>query len=162
MADEDHDVAKLEASLRSCRLELAAVRVEQERWAEERGHLTHAAERLTALSESLDQHLRQAALGGGVRGWVKRRLLSSLPSGEELTQMTTLLGSDLFDGPWYLREYPDVARTGLSPALHYLRHGAAEGKDPGPRFSTARYLTRHPRLDPARDNPLLHHLSSGR
>ena len=162
MADEGRDVAKLEESLRSCRLELAALRAEQERWAEEHAELAHALDRLTTLSESLDRRLRESEHTAGLRGWVKRRLLPSLASADELDQVSTLLASGLFDGAWYLREYPEVAATGLSPALHYLRHGAAEGKDPGPDFSSARYLRRHPRLVPGRDNPLLHHLSTGR
>ncbi|QEE39062.1 hypothetical protein FV241_14260 [Methylobacterium sp. WL2] len=34
----------------------------------------------------------------------------------------------LFDGPWYLRNNPDVAAAGLNPLLHYLDSGSAEGR----------------------------------
>ncbi|MFI5425629.1 hypothetical protein [Aeromicrobium sp. UC242_57] len=42
--------------------------------------------------------------------------------------------------------------TGLSPALHYLRVGAADAKDPGPAFSTRKYLGPEP-WSSSRDQP---------
>lgn len=45
----------------------------------------------------------------------------------------------LFDPEWYLDAYPDVRTLGIAPATHYLRYGAALGRDPGPGFSTALY-----------------------
>lgn len=66
--------------------------------------------------------------------------------------------SPLFDAAWYLDSYPDVAATGADPALHYLTHGAAEGRDPGPLFSTSGWrLQGHS----GRGNPLLQHLRTG-
>ncbi|NYE35113.1 hypothetical protein F4692_000217 [Nocardioides cavernae] len=55
--------------------------------------------------------------------------------------------SDLFDGAWYLRTHPKAAGTGLSPALHYVRNGNRKKLDPGPGFSTADYLQRHPEAE---------------
>lgn len=49
-----------------------------------------------------------------------------------------------FDGGWYLQQYPRAVRSGLSPALHYVRHGNDKSLDPGPGFSTSGYLRRHP------------------
>ena len=72
--------------------------------------------------------------------------------------MAAIQESGLLDGPWYLREYPHVVSSGLSPARHYLRHGAAAGLDPSPDFSTEDYLRRHPDLAADGENPLLHHL----
>lgn len=48
-----------------------------------------------------------------------------------------LLKSGFFDAGWYLAAYPEVQAAGLDPARHYLTHGAAEGRDPGPGFSTS-------------------------
>jgi len=64
--------------------------------------------------------------------------------------------TDLFDAAWYLQTYPDVAASGMDPGLHYLRFGADEGRDPGPRFSTSGY-----RLQAGRGagNPVLHHMA---
>ncbi|MGU3329539.1 rhamnan synthesis F family protein [Methylobacterium mesophilicum] len=36
--------------------------------------------------------------------------------------------SPLFDGPWYLAKYPDVAAKSLNPLLHYLDNGRLEGR----------------------------------
>ena len=40
--------------------------------------------------------------------------------------------SPWFDPDWYLLANPDVALSGVPPALHYLLHGREEGRDPGP------------------------------
>ncbi|HKY39096.1 MAG TPA: hypothetical protein VJN18_24325 [Polyangiaceae bacterium] len=73
-----------------------------------------------------------------------------------------LAASGLFDRNWYLAAYPDVARAGgIDPAQHYLRYGADEGRDPGPRFSTRKYLKRYPDVARAGMNPLLHYLEFG-
>ena len=72
-----------------------------------------------------------------------------------------LRASSAFDGFWYLTQNPDVAATGLDPALHYLRCGAAELRDPGPFFSTAYYLSNYPDVAAAGHNPLLHYMTSG-
>jgi 2-polyprenyl-3-methyl-5-hydroxy-6-metoxy-1,4-benzoquinol methylase/glycosyltransferase involved in cell wall biosynthesis len=58
-----------------------------------------------------------------------------------------------FDVSYYLSRYPDVAISGIDPALHYWRHGAAEERDPSPDFSTAAYRSRHPELS-LMTNPL--------
>lgn len=67
-----------------------------------------------------------------------------------------LRASGLFDEAWYLETYPDVRENGIDPVEHYLRHGAGENRDPGPGFSTAAYRARHPEVDAAGTNPLLH------
>ena len=69
--------------------------------------------------------------------------------------------SGLFDADWYRRNYPDVDAGGLDPALHYLRHGAAEGRDPGPAFGTRRYEAANPDVRAAGLNALLHFLGNG-
>lgn len=33
-----------------------------------------------------------------------------------------------FDSDWYLQQYPDVQAIGVNPLLHYLLHGAEEGR----------------------------------
>ena len=73
-----------------------------------------------------------------------------------------LRNTPLFDADWYLSSYPDLTglrRLGRSwtvdPAWHYLTHGAAEGRDPGPLFSSSGYRLQ---AETGRQNPLLHHL----
>jgi hypothetical protein len=67
----------------------------------------------------------------------------------------------LFEAAWYLVTYPDVAAAGVNPLEHYLRHGAAEGRDPGPLFSTRWYLEAYPDVAAAGVNPLEHYLRRG-
>ena len=70
-----------------------------------------------------------------------------------------LQASALFDPAWYLATHPDLGAN-LDPALHYLAHGAREGRDPGPCFSTTGYRLQGwaPRQANRAENPLLDHL----
>lgn len=148
-----------ESPLRRCRDELA----EAHRTIEilSTFHAEHAADedRLALVARHLDEHLTKTEYApSGWRGTVKRRLIPATPTPTELADARELRSSQFFDGAWYLATYPEVAGTGLSPALHYLRHGAAEGKDPGPEFNTRAYLLRHPLVARRKGNPLLNHL----
>jgi hypothetical protein len=52
-----------------------------------------------------------------------------------------------FDSAWYGTHYSDVAAAKTDPLLHFVRTGAAEGRDPSPAFPTSRNL--HAVLDSA-------------
>ncbi|MEL6957343.1 MAG: glycosyltransferase [Pseudomonadota bacterium] len=67
--------------------------------------------------------------------------------------------SGLFDGGWYVSEYPDVAQLDLAPAAHYLMLGAALGRNPSLRFDTKGYRAAYP--ETGDQNPLLHYLNEG-
>jgi GT2 family glycosyltransferase len=69
--------------------------------------------------------------------------------------------SGLFDAPWYLHEYPDVAANGIDPVMHYMTHGVSEGRCPNPLFHTRWYLEQYPDVVAALGNPLLHYLRHG-
>lgn len=69
--------------------------------------------------------------------------------------------SQIFDKAWYRARNPDVDRANLDPVVHYLRQGAAEGRDPHPLFDTAWYLSRHPDVRNSGVNPLAHFLQYG-
>ena len=77
-------------------------------------------------------------------------------------QIRMVQHSGLLDSDWYRQRYPDIARAGIDPAEHYLIHGANESRDPGPAFSTARYLRDYPDVADAGLNPLVHYLAFGR
>jgi len=47
----------------------------------------------------------------------------------------------------------DLAR--ILATVHYYHHGAAEGRDPGPCFSTRQYLEAH--ALPPGTNPIIHY-----
>lgn len=73
-----------------------------------------------------------------------------------------VLSSGLFDADHYLRAYPDVALAGIPAVVHYLRHGAREGRNPIPLFDGGRYLIDNPDVGATGANPLLHYLRHGR
>jgi O-antigen biosynthesis protein len=70
--------------------------------------------------------------------------------------------NEFLDPVWYVESYPDVAAAGLDPFSHYLASGAAEGRDPGPNFSTWGYLSRYSDVAALGLNPLLHYVRVGR
>lgn len=61
----------------------------------------------------------------------------------------------LFDAAFYSERYPDVRLAGMNPMLHYLRHGAAEGRKPNRLFDPDYYLSSCPEARNG-SNPLLH------
>ncbi len=81
---------------------------------------------------------------------------------EDARILSELGCSRLFNHRWYLKENPDVARSGMDPLLHYVDYGWREGRDPCPEFETAYYLTENQDVSRARINPLLHYLRYGR
>ncbi len=158
-SETDVDVDRLRQSLRQCRLELAGLRQGEEAREERIAVLELAERQLHDLSTVLDRHLTKAERQGtpSRRALFTRRRHPDGPLPSEVADLRRIRRSVLFDGAWYLQQYPKVVRSGLSPALHYLRLGAAQRRDPGPHFSASAYLRDHPEL-PKGTNPLLHYL----
>ena len=107
--------------------------------------------------------LLNAAAGLGKRPWAHprgafRQLRATL---REQQLGAALSASGLFDARFYLAEYGDVQRSGMDPLLHFVRHGAAEGRDPNPLFDTSYYLQTYPDVAKSGTNPLLHFLEFG-
>src|SRR5687768_15242860 len=69
--------------------------------------------------------------------------------------------SGLFDPVWYREAHEDARSSGIDPAIHYLRIGAALDRDPSPLFCTAAYKRRYPDVAAAGLNPLVHFLEFG-
>jgi GT2 family glycosyltransferase len=67
----------------------------------------------------------------------------------------------MFDATWYLQHNADVGATNIDPALHYLRYGAREGRNPSPYFDSEWYLQQNPDVRSAGANPLVHYLKHG-
>jgi GT2 family glycosyltransferase len=78
-----------------------------------------------------------------------------------LARVRLIATSGLFDSDWYLHRNADVRAAGANPIVHYLRHGAAEGRDPNPLFDGNWYLNRYPDIRAAGANPLVHYLRHG-
>jgi WsaF, C-terminal domain/WsaF, N-terminal domain len=72
-----------------------------------------------------------------------------------------ILKSPVFDVPWYAEGQRKLKGDRLDIALHYLRKGAAKGRNPSARFDAAWYLERYPDVAAAGINPLLHYLEHG-
>lgn len=69
-----------------------------------------------------------------------------------------------FDAAWYLEQYPDIASDptqSQNPALHYIRMGGFEGRNPSPHFDSAFYLATNPDVFEAGLNPLWHFIQNG-
>jgi hypothetical protein len=111
-----------------------------------------------ALPRSIRAVRRMARLA---RHAVARPAAQPASPAEEEADAAALRMSPIFDAAWYTSTYADVAESGADPAVHYLRHGAAELRDPGPHFSTAEYWAEHEDVAAAGLNPLLHYLRSG-
>ncbi|CUH42699.1 glycosyltransferase [Ruegeria atlantica] len=97
-----------------------------------------------------------------------KRLLQSLSGSKrkkELLRVTPeekeLLATGLFDAKWYTAKYADVLNSKVRPALHYLKHGATEGRNPSADFDTAIYLEENPDAGVSGLNPLVHYACIG-
>lgn len=89
-----------------------------------------------------------------------RRALDRL-AGREDREIREVLATGIFDAEYYRERYPDVRESGLRPEVHYVRHGAREGRMAS-SFFDGNYYLRHNR-DVARGgfNPLLHFSTHG-
>lgn len=162
-AESGDDAATLREELRLCRLELAQVREEYEDVVERQARLRRSrakaqkeAEVLAkALADVLNRETRERARGAWYRAGQGR------VSRQEWENVQILRQSKYFRPAWYLRENLDIARGGVDPALHFLRDGHKEGRDPGPKFDVSGYLEAHPELKGSGKNPLLHFLATG-
>ena len=86
--------------------------------------------------------------------WYRQRVLKR--------HAAQIAASGFFDESWYERSYPDVKNSGFKPALHFLKFGALEGRNPGPNFNTRAYLNQNPDVAQSGMNPLVHYLEYGR
>lgn len=66
------------------------------------------------------------------------------------------------DEKWYLEEYTDVQCANQDPAEHYVRYGAAEGRNPHPDFDTSYYLQSNQDVADSGWNPFHHYIVYGR
>ncbi len=69
--------------------------------------------------------------------------------------------SNYFDSSYYRVRYEDVGEAGVDPVMHYIDHGAHEGRNPSERFNTAYYVRQYPEVMSMNVNPLLHFLRKG-
>lgn len=75
---------------------------------------------------------------------------------------TRLSQSGLFDAGYYLAAYPEVATRNIDPLLHYVEHGAREGRNPRPDFDHQFYVQQCRALGDIPENPLVHYVTVGK
>ncbi|MDE8342493.1 MAG: hypothetical protein POG24_01585, partial [Acidocella sp.] len=85
----------------------------------------------------------------------------AVPVSVEDEDITIIAASGLFSEEWYIRENPDVARSGINPLVHYVRHGASEGRVPFKGFNATRYLANAEVNGRVMRNPLAHFILHG-
>ena len=102
---------------------------------EEIGALTrHFAEREDMLDTQRQRlaHRLSMAIGNILDNRDRRAVF--LQRLRQRRQATLLQDLGLFDAAWYAEFYKDVAEAGMDPALHFVRHGCAEGRAPSPEL----------------------------
>jgi len=67
----------------------------------------------------------------------------------------------IFDVEYYLRKYPDVKESGISPLKHYILHGLSEGRNPSELFNSRFYLKNNPDVKENGLDPFLHFMQYG-
>jgi hypothetical protein len=72
-----------------------------------------------------------------------------------------LAASGLFDREFYVAQNGEIAGSRIDPLKHYLKFGAAKGRDPHPLFNTTYYLQKYPDVASSGMNPLLHYVAAG-
>lgn len=76
-------------------------------------------------------------------------------------EVAMVLASGLFDIDWYLETYPDVKKSEMNPALHYIKYGWKESRQPSPYFDGVWYIQRYKDVAAKHVNPLVHYLTFG-
>lgn len=61
-----------------------------------------------------------------------------------------------FDTAYYLSQYPDVAKSGINPIVHYVYFGASEGRNPNTTFTINEYRKKD--ATPHQSNPFADYL----
>lgn len=71
------------------------------------------------------------------------------------TAISSIEAAGVFDNDWYRATYPDVDGCGMDPVEHYVRYGAAMGRDPSRAFSTLFFKNTHDGNWSKTANPLM-------
>lgn len=95
-----------------------------------------------------------------IRTWA--RLKARFQRVRHHADLQCIRDSKFFNPHWYLFAYPDIAKAGLDPEIHYLIHGGLEGRHPGPYFDGQYYLDQSPDVAKSGMNPLVHYVKHGR
>ncbi|MGA4494165.1 hypothetical protein [Vreelandella venusta] len=151
------EVQKIQQQLEKSTLDTAHFRQQLEKRQKELNILRADTQRHISHLERLVQWLRvHAQRHAAVAYRDSRSYKKELPK-----QLAMLEATPFFDADWYLAQYPDVAKSGIKPAEHFIKFGAIDGRHPSSQFSTDFYLTHYKDVAASGQHPLLHYLRHG-
>src|ERR1035437_7306519 len=78
-----------------------------------------------------------------------------------LSDLEAVLLSSVFDRHFCVNAYPDIARAGVNPLLHYLEHGRFEQRKASKTFDPTLYLEANPDVANSGIEPFLHYVLIG-
>ena len=77
------------------------------------------------------------------------------------SDLSAVVAAQIFDERFYLKAYPDVAETGVSPFEHYLVFGRFEKRKPSAIFDPVAYAEANPEVAASGMEPFLHYVLVG-
>lgn len=80
---------------------------------------------------------------------------------DDLIVIRAIKKHNLFDAKYYLQHNPDVKKSKMNPAQHYLNHGWKEGRNPSKNFDNNAYLQFNPDVAASKICPLSHYINHG-
>lgn len=117
-------------------------------------------QRVSEQFEQINQQNRNAALSV-YRHAVRQSSIASKLTARHRRDAALVRKYGCLDPEYYLAEYPDVAESEVDPVMHYIQHGALEGRNPSAGFDTADYLYNNMDAAIAGMNPLVHFIRLG-
>ncbi len=88
--------------------------------------------------------------------------LVAAQSGLPLDQIDSVVRSRVFDPAFYLAAYPDIAKAGIDPLVHYLISGRLERRKASATFDPQAYFDANPEVAASGMEPFLHYVLIGR
>lgn len=143
-------------------------------------HLHESGQEFTEWNlgtDTLEGPWRRAKADGSLEGvdsyaywdektyWPEEARRIFIRSGEEITVLMTKpveVASHFFDEDYYKEQNPDLDLSCIDAFSHYLLRGWKEFRNPNPEFSVREYLLRHPDVESAGTEPLIHYANIGR
>jgi hypothetical protein len=131
---------------------------------------TALAEQNAALAEQIEMtqkqnaalilYTRQRRIWNRLSGLLPTSISKWIVVWRTSREVTFLRQSGRFDEVWYRKTYPDIAASGADPIVHFVTHGAREGRRPRANFDAIGYLIDHPYLALTGQNPFVHFIKN--
>jgi hypothetical protein len=126
LAENEAKIERLEAEIKQLRQSEKALQIRANQMQAENAVFRNRIEaRVNSVVGEEVGRIVKALLPKKKAGLINR----DMPLGE---QAELLVASGVVDPEWYLSQNPDVASAGMEAAVHYVLHGAEEGRLPGP------------------------------